>query len=97
MVQFEVSVGVAQPQYGFVPSHKINVTHGSNTFTYWYVQEPATARVFDSRKDRDLVELMHAKGLEFRVGQFESFAIGTDRNYHLQRLTSHEFLIKSLA
>jgi len=57
---------VAQPQYGFVPSHKINVTYDSNTFTYWYVQEPepepATARAFDSQKDRDLVELMHALG-----------------------------------
>lgn len=96
MVQFQVSVGVAQPQYGFVPSHKINVTHGSDTFIYWYVQEPATARAFDSPKDGDLVELMHAKGQAFQLGQFESFAIGTNRNYHLQRLTSHEFVIKSL-
>lgn len=96
MVQFQVFAGVPQPQYGFVPSHKINVAHGSNTFTYWYVQDPATARAFDSKKDIDLVELMHSKGQEFQLGQFESFAIGTDRNYHLQRLTSHEFLIKSL-
>ncbi|MEX8499359.1 hypothetical protein [Leptothrix ochracea] len=96
MVQFQVSAGVAQPQYGFVPSHKISVTDGSDTFTYWYVQDPATARAFNSQEDRDLVELMHAKGQAFQLGQFESFAIGTDRNYHLQRLTIHEFLIKSL-
>ena len=96
MVDFQVSAGVAQPQYGFVPSHKINVTHGSDTFTYWYVQEPVTARAFDSQKDRDLVELMHAKGQSFQLGQFESFAMGADRNYHLQRLSSHEFVIKSL-
>jgi len=96
MVQFQVSAGVAQPQYGFVPGHKISVTDGANTFTYWYVQDPATARTFDLHKDRDLVELMHAKGQVFQLGQFESFAIGQDRNYHLQRLTAYEFLIKSL-
>jgi len=96
MVSFEVSAGVAQPQYGFVPSHKITVTHGSYVYTYWYVQDPITARPFDGKKDRDLVELMHAKGQAFELCQFESFAIGTNRNYHLQRLSSHEFLIKSL-
>ena len=96
MIPFQVEVGVALPNYGLVPSHKISVTNDSNKYVYWYVQEPATARPFDSKKDRDLVELMHAKGHEFRPGQFESFAIGADRNYHLQRLSSHEFLIKSL-
>ncbi|MDP1982855.1 MAG: hypothetical protein Q8K23_09915 [Sulfuritalea sp.] len=96
MVSFEVSSGVALPQYNLVPSHKITVTHGSNVNIYWYVQEPATARPFDGVNDRDLVELMHAKGQEFTLGQFESFAMAPDRNYHLQRLTNQEFLIKSL-
>ena len=96
MVSFDVSSGVALPQYGVVPSHKITVTHGSSINIYWYVQEPATTRPFNKTQDHDLVELMDAKGQEFKLGQFESFAIGTDRNYHLQRLSAHEFLIKSL-
>jgi hypothetical protein len=79
-----------------MPSHRINVTDGSDSFTYWYVQEPATARAFDSQKDRDLVELMHAKGQTFQLWQFESFDMGAGRNYHLQRRDSHEFVIKSL-
>lgn len=96
MLSFDVSTGTAQPAYGFVPSHKITITHGSNTYTYWYVQESNKCRAFDSDRDRDLVELIHAKGQELQIAQFESFAIGTERNYHLQRLSSHEFLIKSL-
>lgn len=96
MLSFDVSTGTAQPAYGFVPSHKITITHDSNTYIYWYVQESNTCRAFDSVRDRDLVELMHAKGQEFQIAQFESFAIDTERNYHLQRLSSHEFLIKSL-
>ncbi len=96
MTEFEVTAGVAKPEYGLTPSHKITITHGSDTFTYWYVQASRSCRPFDKAKDCDLVELMHSKGQQFAVGQFESFAIGTERNDHLQRLNSREFLIKAL-
>ncbi|MEQ1531248.1 MAG: hypothetical protein ABL925_18170, partial [Methylococcales bacterium] len=60
------------------------------------VQDPATSRPFCENNDHDIVRLMHAKGRELIIGRFESFAIGTERNYHLHRLDSHEFIIKSL-
>jgi hypothetical protein len=96
MPSFEVSPGVAQPKYGFSPSHKITITNDTDIYTYWYVQDPVTSRPFDEMNDHDLVRLMYEKGREYKIGQFESFAIGTERNYHLQRLGSHEFIIKSL-
>jgi len=40
MTEFEVSAGVAKPEYGITPSHKINITCSGpleewNTFTWW--------------------------------------------------------------
>jgi hypothetical protein len=96
MTEFEVTAGVARPEPGVTPSHQINIRQGPDIFTYWYVQASTSCRPFDKAKDRDLVELMHAKGQQFDIGQFESFAIGAERNYHLERLTRHEFLIKAL-
>ncbi|WP_018233814.1 hypothetical protein [Thioalkalivibrio thiocyanodenitrificans] len=96
MVQFDVATEFREPPKGLTPSHKITIQHGSNTYTYWYTQEPSTARPFDRMRDRDLVKRMHAKGMEFGIDQFESFAIGAERDYHLKRVSSHEFVIKSL-
>jgi hypothetical protein len=47
-------------------------------------------------KDRDFVELMYKRGKTLGVGQLESFKIEGKGNYNLERLNSHEFLIKSL-
>lgn len=86
-----------QPPEGLTPSHKITAgDSGDDVSVYWFVQEPSTAPGFDPGKHRDLVELMHAKGQQFKIGGFESFAIGMDRNYHLGRLGPREFTVKSL-
>ena len=91
------AVPPSQPPEGLVATHKITVgDSGDDVCIYWYVQEPPSALAFDRQKHRDLVELMHAKGQQFEIRGFESFAIGTDRNYHLERLGPREFVIKSL-
>lgn len=58
--------GVAQTQYGLVPSHKISVTHGADKYVYWHAQGPVMSRPFDKQKDHDLVELMHPKDQLFK-------------------------------
>ncbi len=83
MIEFSVSAGIPQLKLGIVPTHKVNVAAGTDIYTFWYVQDPISSRAFDSQKDRDLVELMYAKGIRLGMNEFESFAIGADRNYHL--------------
>lgn len=96
MIEFEESAEGHKSQHGFTPSHKITIKFGSDVYTYWYVQEPVTARPFDKMKDRGLVEIMFEKGKTLGLGQFESFEMKGKGHYHLKRLNSHEFLIKSL-
>ncbi len=84
------------PPQNVKPSHKITVGEADDVTTYWYVQNPSTAIAFDPRRHHDLVELMHTKGRQFPSDGFESFAIGTERNYHLDRIGPREFIIKSL-
>ena len=96
MVIFQASKVPDQPPPGVNPSHKITVGEADDVTVYWYVQQPASALAFDPKKHRDLVELMHEKGKLFRPDGFESFAIGTHRNYHLDRVGPREFVIKSL-
>jgi hypothetical protein len=96
MTEFDMSAEVAMPECGFAANHKITITRGSDVYTYWYVQTSPKCRPFDKAKDRDLIELMHPKGQQFALGQIESFTIGAERSYRLQRLGSHAFVIKSL-
>jgi hypothetical protein len=93
---FQVSRIPEVPPPHIRPSHKITVGEADDVITYWYVQTVTTALAFDPKRHRDLVELIHAKGQQFRSDAFESFAIGTDRNYHLERIGPREFIIKSL-
>jgi len=96
MINFSVSAGRLLPQHNLTATKQIIVTEGTETYTYWYVQDPTTALAFDEKKHAYLVELMHAMAQEFGLAQFGSFSIGTDRNYHLQRLGKNEYCIKSL-
>jgi|SaaInlV_110m_DNA_1040235.scaffolds.fasta_scaffold05680_3 hypothetical protein len=96
MDHIEISEATAQPGLGVLPSHKISITHGSNTYIYWYVKNKHDSRDFDKKKDNRLIKLMHSKGIEMKLGGFESFNIGSGKDYHLERKGSHEFIIKSL-
>ena len=96
MIEFQVFDGATKPSFGFVASHRIVVPSESGDITYWYVQRDPTVRPFDANEDKDLVELVYAKSRGFKVGEFESFAIGADRNYHVQNIGTHEFVLKSL-
>jgi len=35
MFPFEVSPGIAQPKYGFIPSHKITIKSDTDIYIYW--------------------------------------------------------------
>jgi|GEM_PF-3492437 len=96
MDDIEISEATAQPGLGIIPSHKISITHGSDVYVYWYVKHNPECRDFDKMKDMDLVKLMHAKGLEMKLGDFESFNINNIKDYHLERKSSHDFVIKAL-
>jgi len=96
MDNIEITEASAQPGLGVVPSHRISITHGSDVYVYWYVKQKQNCRDFDKMKDMDLVKLMHAKGMEMKIGDFESFNINNAKDYHLDRKGSHDFIIKSL-
>ncbi len=96
MDSIEVNETTEEIETVMLPSHKITITQGSDTYIYWYVKSPAISDNFDKTKDMKLVELMHAKGNEMRLGGFESFSIGGQKDYHLERKASHEFIIKRL-
>lgn len=96
MEDIEISEATAQPGLGIIPSHKISIKHGSDVYIYWYVKQNPEYRDFDKMKDMDLVELMYTKGMEMKLGGFESFNINNSKDYHLERKSSHDFVIKAL-
>lgn len=95
MDNIEITEATAQLGLGLDPSHKISITHGSDVYVYWYVKQNPDCRDFDKLKDMKLVEQMHTKGKKMNLGGFESFQINKG-DYHLGRIGSHEFIIKSL-
>ena len=96
MIQMSVSAGIPQLKYGIIPTHKISMAHAEPVLFFYYVAESSEFRQFDEKSDIDLLQLAYAKGSEMKLGQFESFAIGEERNYHLQRVSDTEFVLKSL-
>lgn len=96
MDDIKSSKATTQPNMSINPSHKISITHGSNVYVYWYVKQNHGCRNFDKNKDMDLVKLMYAKGMEMKLGDFNSFNINNIKNYHLKRKSSHDFVIKAL-
>lgn len=78
-----------------VHGHTINITCGTDTYKYYYIQDPVTARPFHE-KEHSLVRRMYEIGRKLDIGQSESFEMTAERSYFLHRLGSHEFFLKPL-
>ena len=96
MIEYTVSVGTPQLALRITPTHRITIGYANEIFTYWYVQDKSKVQPFDEANDLSLVQLMFAKSQELLPGQNESFALGTNRIYRLQRIDAHVFIITSI-
>jgi hypothetical protein len=96
MDNVEVSEGSVQTHLGITPNHKISVSQGGDTYIYWYVRQDESCRTFSKSNDMDLVEFMHAKASSLRLNGFESFQLNRKKDYHLQRVSEREFVVKAM-
>lgn len=96
MIDYKVSFGIPQLVLGITPTHRITIGHATEIFTYWYVQDNSRCQPFNEAKDLALIELMLANSQELVVGQIQSFALGSNRVYRLQRIDAHIFIITSM-